>query len=120
MSNQGITLRVDPESRERLDELRWKTNKSLGRLVRENLGVQERDESASFERGRKEGYAKGYAKGKEDGLLEARNTLAKPCPMCNKMMVFSLAASDWRLWRQLVRMDVIDAFVCQECASRKT
>ena len=67
MSNPGVTFRVTPADRKRLDDLVKRTGKTLGQILRENLGLAERDETAAFNRGSAHGQKLGFDRGLEHG-----------------------------------------------------
>lgn len=84
MSNPAVTFRVEPRARERLDALTAKTGKSLGQVLRESLGVAEREEGATYDRGWTAGYAKGLKEGEERGRKAAFGRVNLPCSKCGK------------------------------------
>lgn len=104
MSNPGVTFRVPGEGRRRLDELVKFTGKSLGQLLCENLGLQERSEEKTFEKGRL------Y------GIIQGQNTLSSSCRECRRPIVIYLAADEWRLWNKLILTDDLEKYVCGNCA----
>ncbi len=67
VSNPAVTFRVPPEDRARLERLTAKTGKSLGQLLRENLGVAERDVQSAYDRGWDQGLAIGIEEGRKGG-----------------------------------------------------
>ncbi len=87
MSNPPVSFRLPLKDRGRLDQLSTKTGKSLGQLIRENLGVAERDEEATYHRA----WNKGYSDGHSDGVSETENKLAicYRCTFCNEPILVS-------------------------------
>lgn len=82
MSNPAVTFRISREDRRRLDDLRVKTGKSLGQLLRETLGIAERDEEATYHVAWNEGYDAGHVDGVSE--TEKRYALYVRCCVCNK------------------------------------
>ena len=67
MSNPSVTFRVSPKDRERLTAIAARTGKSLGQIIRENLGLAERNEAAAFIRGLAQGQKLGFDRGLAEG-----------------------------------------------------
>jgi predicted transcriptional regulator len=72
MSNPSVSFRIPLEVRERLDELKAKTGQSLGELLRQSLGVTERNVQSAHDTGWDEGRAIGIEQGKKWGYAEAK------------------------------------------------
>ncbi len=87
MSNPSVTFRLLPEDRDRLDALAVRTGKSLGQLLRENLGLAERDEEATYSVGWNDGFGHGLEEGREEGRKSAFGSVALPCMHCGKVFV---------------------------------
>lgn len=72
-----ISVRVSRHLYDRLDEIRTREGKSFGDILREAVGVQERDTSNAYSRGfregRKKGEEDGYTRGRAEGEAAARN-----------------------------------------------
>ena len=72
-----ISVRVSRHLYDRLDEIRTREGKSFGDILREAVGVQERDTSNAYNRGfregRKKGEEDGYTRGRAEGETAARN-----------------------------------------------
>jgi hypothetical protein len=82
MSNPSVTFRVTPADRKRLADLMTRTGKSLGQILREGLGLAERDETAAFNRGVAHGQKLGFDRGLEEG--EKRFAIHYYCSICGK------------------------------------
>lgn len=85
MSNPSVTFRISPKDRGRLDQLAAKTGKSFGQLLRENLGIAERDEGATYHRAWNEGYEAGHS----DGVSESKKKFAiyYRCNVCDETLL---------------------------------
>jgi flagellar biosynthesis/type III secretory pathway protein FliH len=86
MSNPAVTFRVSPEDLRKLERLEKRTGQSRGRLLRENLGIAERDADGAFERGHSTGWDEGYEAGRKQGFEEGKKTFAIGyyCNVCKK------------------------------------
>lgn len=89
MSNPAVTFRVTPTDRERLENLTRKTGKSLGELLRENLGLAERSEAATYDRGWSEGYDVGKTDGIAEGKKAAFGSVYLECCVCKKTFLLN-------------------------------
>ncbi len=65
-----ISVRVGRDLYDRLDEIRTREGKSFGDILREAVGVQERDTSNAYSRGVREGRKKGEEDGHTRGRAE--------------------------------------------------
>src|ERR1700730_4005417 len=68
-ANPVVSVRVNAEARQRVDELKQKTGLSLGKLLLQGLDQLERDTGAAFENGRKEGLEEGLRRGHAEGRV---------------------------------------------------
>ena len=82
MSNPGVTFRVSPADRKRLDDIVARSGKSLGRVLHELLGLAERDEVASYNRGFADGEKLGVSRGLEQGRI--KHEILFRCCVCGK------------------------------------
>ncbi len=82
MSNPPVSFRLPRKDRDRLNQLSTKTGKSLGQLIRENLGIAERDEEATYHRAWNVGYEAGHSDGVN--YTEKKFAIYYRCVVCNE------------------------------------
>ena len=113
-----VTFRVSAEVRDQLETLRNDSGASLGEILRTMLLRRKTDEivNAAYHRGWGDGHAEGLQAGRKEGESSARNTLRLNCPKCEKPMIINLSNDNWRVWRDLIRTDVIGRWRHTSCA----
>jgi flagellar biosynthesis/type III secretory pathway protein FliH len=109
-----VAVHCDAETKARLVALREATDLSLGSLVKQALGVLERDVGAARsagaaqgrEAGRRSGLAEGRLAGREEGrqagFAEARRRyrITYPCAKCGKDLDLTAGSEDAKAARQ--------------------
>jgi len=85
-----IGVHVDVPTRDRLLELRRRSGLSFGQLVKQALGLLEKDVGSAWELGRKRGLEEGrqigFVEGRDAALAKARSAylLTYPCSVCGE------------------------------------
>jgi hypothetical protein len=103
-----VAVHCDAETKARLVALRDATGLSLGQLVKQNLGLLERDVGAARRAGFVEGHVKGRREGVEEGRIAGvkeghkagfaeavrRYRITYPCKNCGKLMAVTVGSEE--------------------------